>query len=272
MKRLLLILALLAAPLMAQTLSTSAEPPKEPQVQKLFVLKHADPQQIASLIKVFATNVTPNNGMHALAVSASKEAMAAIEDAINRLDVPPPPAKPAPPPPPQQDIEMTLYLVVGSTAAGEPAASLPKDLDSVVAQLRSAFAYKSYRLQDVQIIRTRQGASVTTSGIAGAVQIRGTSHPIIAKTTINSAMIWQDGSIRVDNLRVMNQIPTGAGSPLPKAVQGLATTQPNAPITYNEVGITANVDVKEGQKVVVGKSGMSPDEAMFVVLSAKVAQ
>ena len=86
MKNLLLVVVLMALPLAAQ--DQKKEEPKEPQVQRLFVLKYADPNQISNLIRVFTSNVTPNAAMHALAVSASPEAMAAIEDAIKRLDVP----------------------------------------------------------------------------------------------------------------------------------------------------------------------------------------
>jgi len=260
MKRMLLILALLAAPLAAQD-QKKEEAPKEPQVQKLFVLKYADPNQIANLIKVFATSVTTSYDMHALAVSATKEAMVAIGDAINRLDVPPPPpqAQPAP-----QNVEMTLYLVVGSAAADGASAPLPKDLESVIAQMRNAFSYKLYRLQDVQIIRTRTGARVDTSGVAGAVQVGGASQPILTQTRIESVRIGRDGSIHVDGLHISSRMPSAVGAVPPGAVA--------VQFTYNDVGISANVDLNEGQKVVVGKSGMNPEEAMFVVLSARVAQ
>src|ERR1039458_10282888 len=83
MNRLLLVLTLMALPLAAQ--DQKKEEPKQPQVQKLFVLKYADPNQISNIIKVFTENVTPNAAMHAVAVSATANAMAAIEDAIKRL-------------------------------------------------------------------------------------------------------------------------------------------------------------------------------------------
>jgi len=36
--------------------------------------------------------------------------------------------------------------------------------------------------------------------------------------------------------------------------------------------MNADLDIKEGQKVVVGKISMNPNEAMFLVLTARVAQ
>jgi hypothetical protein len=38
------------------------------------------------------------------------------------------------------------------------------------------------------------------------------------------------------------------------------------------VGLSTDVDIKEGQKVVVGKMAMNPNEAMFLVLMARVIQ
>jgi hypothetical protein len=38
------------------------------------------------------------------------------------------------------------------------------------------------------------------------------------------------------------------------------------------VGLSTDVDIKEGQKVVVGKMAMNPNEAMFLVLMAHVIQ
>jgi hypothetical protein len=257
MKRLLLILALLAGPLAAQD-QKKEEASKEPQVQRLFVLKYADPVRVASLIGVFAGKAVPNAEMHAVAVSATKEAMTAIEEAIKRLDVP----APAP-----QNVELTLWMVIGSADANG-STPVPKDLENVIAQLRNTFAYKSYRLQDVQTLRTRAGQQASSMGIAGAVDVGGVSQPITTQVEIGSATVAPDGAIRIDRLRVSSRIPMAQGAPPTANYQGLVNTQ----FTYNSVGISADVDVKDGQKVVVGKNGMTPNEAMFVVLSARVAQ
>src|ERR1700727_3016050 len=91
MKRILLGLLLtvglcLAAQDAKKTDKTEA--PKKPQVQRLFILKYADPSQLMSLLSVFDAKVRQNAEMHALAVEATPEAMRAIEDAIQKLDVP----------------------------------------------------------------------------------------------------------------------------------------------------------------------------------------
>jgi hypothetical protein len=248
MKNLLLVLALIAMPLAAQ--DQKKEEPKEPQVQKLFVLKYADPNQVNNLIRVFTNNTNPNAAMHAIAVSATPTAMAAIEDAIKRLDVP----ASAP-----QDVELTAYLLTGNDVDGSPAA-LPKELDSVVAQLKGVFAYKSYKLGDILTLRGRTGQRLSTSGSGGSVMIGNTAQPIFPQFSVGSVGVGEDGTIHIDRLQVGNRVP-------------VATSLVGDPrISYQDVGLNTDVDIKEGQKVVVGKMALNQNEAMFLVLMAKVLQ
>jgi hypothetical protein len=243
MKNLLLVVALTALPLAAQ--DQKKEEPKEPQVQRLFVLKYADPQQVSNLIKVFTGNVTPNAPMHAIAVSATAPAMVAIEDAIKRLDVP----ASAP-----QDVELTAYLMTGTDADGTPRVALPKELDGVVTQLKTAFAYKSYKLGDILTLRGRTGQRLSTTGVGGSVTIAGAPLPIYTDFHVDSLSVGVDGAIRIDNLQVNNRVPVGDRDQM------------------RILSLTTDVDIKEGQKVVVGKMALDPSEAMFVVLMAHVIQ
>ncbi|HUP05241.1 MAG TPA: hypothetical protein VMU19_14690 [Bryobacteraceae bacterium] len=254
MRNFIAILALLALPLAAQE-QQQKEEPKGPQVQRLFVLKYADPNQVNNLIRVFTSNTNPNAAMHAIAVSASPEAMAAIEDAIGRLDVPASAPK---------NIELTAYLLTG-TDSDAGGAALPKELDSVVTQLKSAFAYKAYKLGDVLTLRGRTGQRLDTSDSGGAVTAGGQSQPIYTQFTINALSVGVDGAIHVDGLKLQSRVPvagtfTGNG--------GVVNTQFN----YQQLGINTDLDIKEGQKVVVGKMSMSQNEAMFLVLTARIAQ
>jgi hypothetical protein len=260
-----LALLLLAPAAMAQTQKTAAEKPAEPQVQRLFVLKYADPGQIANLIRVFTSNVTPNASMHALAVRASPDAMTAIEDAIKRLDVPS--AGP-------QDVELTAYMLVGGSEAASPD-TIPKELANVVAQLKNAFSYKSYKLLDVLTVRTRTGQAVSTSSVGGsAVPMANVSQPIITQLKIDSVSVGPEGAIRIDGLKAGNRVPVATGSFQPNV--NLSGVNPvvnmNTQFSYMDIGINADLDIKEGQKVVVGKMNMNANEATFLVLTARVAQ
>jgi hypothetical protein len=236
MKTLLLALVSLALPLAAQ------EQKQEPaRVQKIFVLKYADPRSLREIVGAFGSS-TPNAEMHTLTVSATPENMKAIEDAIARLDTP----AAAP-----RDIDLTFYLVVGGE--GDPAAArpFPKDLDSVVAQLKNAFAFKSYRLLDTLTLRTRTGQAAAVDSVGG---IMDTGMPLPAVRTsiaIAAASIATDGTIQIDHLRASIRMQATSGAP--------------------DLGITSNLGVKEGQKVVVGRIGISRDQALFLVVMARPA-
>ncbi len=142
MKRMLLALMLLTVPLGAQEqkAEAAAKPAPAPNQQKVFILKYADPENLRQLLSVFGGGLIPNAEMHALAVTAPLSMMPAIEEAIGRLDVP----SAAP-----KNFDFTVDLVVGTDAENPVSASIPKDLDSVIAQLKGAFPFKSYRLLDV---------------------------------------------------------------------------------------------------------------------------
>jgi hypothetical protein len=248
MKRALFALMLFAAlPLAAQEPKNPLLPQNaSPRVQRLFILKYADPMQLSNLLKVFDASITQNHELHALAVSSSPEAMAAIEDAIKKLDVPP--AAP-------QNIELTVYYLIGgdSENAGGP---LPKDLDSVAAQLKNAFPFKAYRLLDALELRTRNGLGGDGSGSPGpnAAGLGAT----VTQFHMNSASVSQDGSsVRIDNMK--------AGVKLPVAK---ATTEGG--YSYVDLGVNADVDVKPGQKVVVGHLSMGQNQALFLVLTVRV--
>jgi hypothetical protein len=90
--------------------------------------------------------------------------------------------------------------------------------------------------------------------MGGSVTIGGAPLPIYTDFQIESLSIGADGAIRIDNLRVNNRVPVGTGS----QTQNLA--------------LTTDLDIKEGQKVVVGKMALNPNEAMFLVLMAHIAQ
>ena len=196
---------------------------------------------MGNLIRVFTGNVTPNSEMHALAVSAPQPAMTAIEDAVRRLDVP----ASAP-----QNLEITAFLVIGSqneAASG----NMPKELDSVVTQLKNALTYKNFRLLDAFTLRARTGQPARTSSKGGSMQVDQVMNPrpITTSFSLNSSSLGSDGTIHIQRLQV------SAG--------------PDGSQLFN---IGTEVDLKEGQKVVVGKTGINPNEAMLLVLTARVAQ
>jgi hypothetical protein len=251
MKRLLFALLSIALPLAAQEAKKEDEKiiaqPAEARVQKLFLLKYADPNQVADLLRVFNASVSPNSALHALTVATTKVSMGAIEEAVQRLDVPSAAAK---------NIEMTAYLLIGGESAGAEASAMPKEMDSVVAQLKNAFAFKSYRLLDILALRTRVGQRAQTSSSSRATPIGQNTPAVTTDFQIRSAGIGSDETtIRVDGLNLSSRIPVQTGS--------------TGQFSVNNVGLQADVDIKQGQKVVIGRVSVG-ESALFLVLTAQV--
>jgi hypothetical protein len=101
-------------------------------VQKVFVLKHVHVNDLARLLSVFPAEISgmERDTTRVLSVSASPAVVAAIEETIKRLDVPPPPIK---------SVEITAYVLECSTSGDT--GTLPQDLQGVLVQLKKAFNY-----------------------------------------------------------------------------------------------------------------------------------
>jgi hypothetical protein len=230
MKRLLLILALIAIPATAQE-----------HIQKIVTLKYADPRAINNLLRSFGIETQMDAGMKVIVLSGIKERVATAEDAIKQLDVPSSA---------QKNIELTIYFVAGTDQANPGGSAIPPDLQSTVATLKSTFPFKTYSLLDVLALRTRSGVGAQTSG-----ELSGSR---LTFFRVDAASVDGDGSmIRLDRLHAGIKIPLPSGE---------------GKINYTDTGISTDVvDVKEGQKLVVGRSSLDgPEKALFLVLIAKI--
>jgi len=156
------------------------------------------------------------------------------------------------------NIDLTIYMVVGHEAESSAGSvPVPKELDSVVTQLKNAFAFKSYSLLDVLALRTRTGEQASTTSSGGAVPNGNGSAPVITTFRINNAAVGGDGaSIHISRLNANIKMPVVSGMQ----------------VSYTDLGLNSDVDIKEGQKVVIGRLGISKDQALFLVMTAKILQ
>jgi len=238
MKRVILAMALLAPSLVAQS-----QDPNE-RIQKLVTVKYVDPAAVRYLLVNFGVDIQANPNMKVVALSGPRSKVTTAEDAIKQLDVPSAA---------QKDIELTVYFVAASdqsnpTPGGKP---IPPDLQSTVSTLKTTFPFKTYEMLDTLSLRARSGVGAQSTG-----QLSGGR---LTNFSVNSASLEADGSmIRLDHLHAGLRIPHSQG-------QGKGDI-------YMDTGISTDiVDVKEGQKLVVGRSSLDgPEKAMFLILIAKV--
>jgi len=238
MKKLIALAVLALSSVAAQ--QTTAQDPNE-DVRKVISLKYADPAAIQALLRDFGVASRADTRLKVIALTGRRANVTTAEEAIKQLDVPA--AE-------QKDIELTAYFVVGTDQANAAGNAIPADLQSTIAALKSTFPFKNYGLLDVLFLRTRSGSGADASGQFGTR---------ITTFRIGSASIERDGLIRLERLHAGLRNPVADG--------------PNK-ITYVDTGISADVmDVREGQKLVVGRSSLDgPEKALFLVLVAKVAQ
>lgn len=218
-------------------------------VARVFELKYGDTRRIADVLRIFPNQgMVSDDSMRTITVKGSPDQLKAIEDIIKRFDVPTA----------SQNLEFTVYLLVASADAAK-AGPVPAALDPVVKQMTQTFAFKAFRLQETFILRTRDGRSAEASSIGPAKGSDG--HNIIYQCKIGSARVVPDDkgkNIRIDGLRIGLRLPyrVSAGQEIK--------------YQFADVGISSDIDVREGQKAVVGKTNLDGGETMFAVLIPKI--
>lgn len=236
MKRLVFALLLLCAPQWAQ------EKPADNPVEHLVItLKYTSPSALNQLLQTYNNmSFRYNEEMRVIALAGPKDIVDAAAAMIRQFDVPP------------KDIDLTIYYMIGSEAEGTLGTPPPKELDPVITQLKNAFTFKNYRLLGVLALRTRTGQQASSTANLGSIAFSsGNPQPIIAEFRMHSSTLAPDGStVRLDGLMNSLRWPT--------------------PGSMTNLSLNTDVDIKEGQKVVVGRLGISHDQALFLVLTAKV--
>lgn len=209
---------------------------------RVIEVRNADPVSIVNTLSTIIPGISLNGRM--LVVRGSESVVTMIEDAVKKLDV-------APPARPEiqrvANVEFTFQLLYGSPQEGS--GTIPSDLDATVRQLRALFPYKNYRVLDTQVLRGRDGAAVEFNGT-----LPGSDSVYNLKYTPRISPGPAPRSVRAQRLEFGARMKSGAGQFVP-------------------TGIITDVDAREGQKTVVGKSNVTgTDDAIILVITAKVIE
>lgn len=225
-------------------------------VQKVVELKHIDPDTVIRLMQMnspakdgYAAQLRGNKELGVVTIYGLPDDVDRIAVNIAALD------KPRPGPATNRNIDFRLYALVASksTAMGE---DLPKDLEPVGAELRSALGYKEVKLLDAALFRMRQNERSEARGYLPC-QLVNQSLPKDQARPCSYQAVVNAGSIR--------------GSKPTLAVEGLqfsATFSDSGP--DRGVSIRTSFDLTDGQKVVIGKSNIDgADRSLVLVVTAK---
>ena len=255
MKRLAIILLLLTTAAFAQE---KKAPPPEPEYNtvrefknKVFEIHNREPRTVAQSVKLLGSgfkgaDINVSTELKTITVRDFPENIAAIEEAIKRLD------RPAPATP---NIEFKISVLIGSKSALN-AASVPEDLEPVVKQLQSTLRYSHYGLMTASVQRTKPGDYLKGSGVAEPTLLGMTPNqerPIFYDynmTHINATETGVDIERFAFSMRVPILVKSGTGE-----------------VQYQNVGFETPVTLRDKEKVVIGTTTMG-DKALIVVVTA----
>lgn len=224
---------------------------------KVFSVQNREPRTIASAVKLLGSGfkgagLSVNEELKTITVRDFPENLAAIEEAIKRLDRPA--AK-------EPDMEMKIAVLIGSKTPLS-GASVPDELASVVKQLQSTLSYTHYGLMTTTVHRTRIGIGIEGSGVAEATLLGMTAvqaRPIFYNYKLRSitySASSEQSSIDIGNFQFSMRVPMNVGD-------GSIQSQP--------IGFETPVSVRPREKVVIGTTTMG-DKALIVVITASVSQ
>jgi hypothetical protein len=197
-----------------------------------------------------------------LVVSGPPDAVAEAVAAIRRFDVPRPKGAPDRAESKMRhnaDVTGWLLLARNEGGGGSP---VPAALSSVVAQLKEHTSYKSYEVLETMSLRVRNDGGGEVSGILPSV-----TSGVAARTYYRLNL----GAVRIDRydagpaavsfghvqLNVEVGLPAGTG----------------ADVQYKNLEIKTGIDMREGQKAVVGKTTLDGTSgSLILVLTAKVLE
>jgi hypothetical protein len=230
------------------------EPPKN--TQAIIEVKYADPNRLVDLLRqTFNANMKADSSLHVIGVSGPPDLVTAVTAAIQKLDVP---LSSGP------DVELTVYLISG-VAQGPGTDDVPQELGSTAKQLHGLFAYKGYKLSDTLVLRGRTG------------------RPYNGRETETEGVL--PGTANLNYHLNYNSLEVSPGDPRTVHINGLGFSLRGPTVTFtSKDGVTtdhtqipANIhtdlDVKEGQKTVVGKSSVnSAGDALILVIVPKIME
>lgn len=245
-----------------------AAPAKEPEPDlatlramksKVFVIQHRDPtalylslRTLGSGVKGSTANFTNQGGINTLSARDFPENLAAIEEALKRLDVPSATQQ-------ASDVELTLHVLLASKGP-VPEAGLPTDLQEVVKQLKSTLAYRGYTLAASFVQRVGVNGDRT---IQGRGQLESSAlPPVDAKEPALLFVDWE--SDRGVSLEATD------GGPARYSLRKFQfwLRERRGTVSENLARIETGITLKEGEKVVVGTSVVK-DRGLIVILTAR---
>jgi hypothetical protein len=237
-----LALLMLAHPAAAADAGTDERPPPGMKA-KVYQLKNRSVDDLIDALRPLMSDtrgsmIRKSDELRTITARDFPENLAAIDQALKRLDVPTPP---------QPDVEVQIRVLIASPAAGPN--QIPGDLDGVVKQLGTALSYKSYHQVAAVTQRLRAGANTSGKGELAlappAAEEKTSGHFHYAVEKVAPPAPGAGGVITLRRFKL--------------SLEGGQV---------GEAEVSTGLTLREGEKVVVG-TGSLKNRAMVVVVSAR---
>jgi hypothetical protein len=219
---------------------------------RVFDVHNRTPEDLIPVLKLLTSGfkgaqVSASNEFRTITARDFPENIAAIEDAIKRLDLPEA-ARP--------DIELRIHVLLASNAESG-LSPFPADLKGVISQLQSTLSYKNYYLLTTVVQRTKDSRGYRPGFLQGDGSAQATS----------AAGEKQDFTYRFE-ANSLDLNPTTGGA--------MAVELGNFNFSLGASGgyaarIHSDVSMREGEKVVVGTAGLR-DKALILVMTAQISK
>lgn len=228
-------------------------------VTKVIRIRYGIAQKIADLVAPgIPVRFNADNGSNVIVLKGNPNDIASAEQTIRELDMPGVGSASYR----SKNIELIVSVIGGSDKTEPlPGGQLSEAMESVVKQLRTFFPYKNYQILSSMLMRSSEGAKTESKGVMKNLSNFGnSSYPsgytvLYAEANISPA----EGrpTIHLRDFMFSTNVPIPVGN----------TTQ----FQSTNVEIRADIDLREGQKIVAGKANIdSSDLALFVVLTARI--
>ena len=221
---------------------------------RVFEVHNRVPEDLVPVIKLLTSGfkgaqLSASNEFRTITVRDFPENIAAIDEAIKRLDTPEV-ARPS--------IELRMHALLASNKAGVETA-YPADLKEVIGELQKTLAFKEYTLLTSIVQRTRESRGSRGNYLEG----RGSAE-----------VAWPASSASGTEKRISNYVFSASSIALTSSPSGvveilLGDFYFSLSVPGTESRIHSDVKMRDGEKVVVGTAGFN-DKALILVMTARV--
>ncbi len=222
---------------------------------RVFEVHNRMPEDLVPVIKLLTSGfkgaqLAASNEFRTITVRDFPENIAAIDEAIKRLDTPEV-SRP--------NIELRMHVLLASNKEGAPN-QYPADLKDVIRELQTTLNFKDYSLLTSIVQRTRESRGLH----AGYLEGRGSAEVGWPSSSAAGGTERRISTYQFyANSVALTSTPSGAVE-----IQ-LGDFSFSLGVPGTEAKIHSDVKMRDGEKVVVGTAGFN-DKALILVMTAKV--